>query len=80
MLARCGDLGGRQRPCAIQMLRQDSPADVPELDEDASARGVHGIRNPAPSERLGIGIEAGRAGPTIAFAVDRRCFGDEREQ
>ena len=44
MPACCRDLGGRQRPCAVRILRHHRPAHMPKLDEEAPARGVHRSR------------------------------------
>ena len=52
-------------------------AEMPELQEDAPARLVHGVGHPAPAGRLGVAVDAGSAGIALALGRDLGCLGDD---
>ena len=53
-------------------------ADMPELQEDDAAFGVHGIDHLAPALDLRLGIDAGFAGAAERSRGHRGGFGDEQ--
>jgi len=53
-------------------------ADMPELEEDDAALGVHRIRHLAPAGDLRVGIDARRRRIAAAVREHRRGFGDEQ--
>jgi hypothetical protein len=54
------------------------PPDMPELEENQAAFGVHGIDDVPPAPDLRFRIDAGRAGIAASCRHDRRGLGDDQ--
>ena len=52
-------------------------AHLPQLGDDASTLGVHGIGDLPPRGNLFARVQAGRVEITLRFAADLGCLGDE---
>ena len=53
-------------------------ADMPELQEDPPALGVHGVGDLAPAVDLRLGVDAGRVLIALALLRDLGGLGDEQ--
>jgi hypothetical protein len=72
------DGGGGDRPSAVRLQGAvGHAAHVPELDDDAPAGGVDGVRHPAPARDLLGRVDAGRPGVALALLRDLRGFRDQ---
>ena len=69
---------GRHRLLAVVEHRMDEAAHVPELRDDAPARGVDGVGHRLPALDLRLGPQAGRVRPAKAFLRDSGGFGDDQ--
>lgn len=67
----------RQRTVRLERGVRDA-ADVPELQEDQAALGVHRIDHLAPARDLGLAVDAGDAGIAEAGGDHRRGFRDQQ--
>lgn len=73
-----GDGARRHRQLAIQVERIGNPPDVPELQEDAPAGGVHRLGHVAPATDLVIGPDAGGVGIAYAHRRDRGGLAEDQ--
>jgi hypothetical protein len=53
-------------------------SDLPQLLEEAAALGVNRFGHASPSRDMGIGVDTGHPGITVAAGRDRRRIGDDQ--
>ena len=58
----------RQHAAGLERGMRDAP-DMPELEKDQAALGVHGVDHPAPALDLRVRIDAGHARTAMPVAI-----------